>query len=322
MRISRLINLLASIALLSGCTQPPEPQPPLKIGVCAFPSFARAFIAEQKGLFKKHGVNVELVFKPDYADIPPLYRKGQVDGLFSVLTDVIMFNAEGRPTKIVYVTDYSDTADLIVGRPELKGLSDLKGKTISFEGVNTFSHLFVVNMLDKAGVHEGQFKAMNLTTAKVLEALEAGRIDAGHSYEPFNTAILAKGYKVLAKAGDVPGIIMDVLAFDKNIVQTRPNDIQAVVNALVETKTFLDTHRQEAISIMAQAQNLSTTEVQAGLNTLHQLDVQENRVAMQPQGNMFKAGQDIVDFYLQRGQLMVVPELNDVIDNRFVQAVP
>jgi ABC-type nitrate/sulfonate/bicarbonate transport system substrate-binding protein len=127
---------------------------------------------------------------------------------------------------------------------------------------------------------------------------------------------------MLAKAGDVPGIIMDVLAFDKNIVQTRSKDIQGVVKALMEAKTFLDTHTPEAISIMAQAQNLSTTEVQAGLNTLHQLDVQENQIAMQPQGNMFKAGQDIVTFYLQRGQLIVAPELTDIIDSRFVQAVP
>lgn len=319
MSIIRL--LLLSIFLLS-CTPSSDPPTSLKIAISPWAGCADAFIAANKRWFEKQGVKVELVFKTNLTDSNQLYQDRQVDGTFTVFTDAIMFNATGLGSQIIYVTDYSDTADLILGRPDLPSLSALKGKTIAFEGINTFSHLFVVKMLEQAGVHEGEFKTVNLPATKVLEALDAGQIDAGHTYEPTSSKALAQGYRILAKGGDLPGIITTVLVFNSAVIKTHPTAIQGVVKALLEARTFLTTHPDEALTIMAQAEGMSTAEVESGLKTLHKLDWQDNLVAMQTtDGTLFKAGQNIIDFYLKRGQLVITPDLKTIINNQFIQSL-
>lgn len=64
-----------------------------------------------------------------------MFMNGDADGLFQTFSDIIMLNAQGFRSKVVYVADYSDTGDVIIGRPEFASLKDLKGKTVSFEGI-------------------------------------------------------------------------------------------------------------------------------------------------------------------------------------------
>jgi len=193
-----------------------------------------------------------------------------------------MLNANGIPTRVVYITNYSDTGDVIVGRSEFNSIKDLKGKTISFEGIGTFSQMLLLSLLQKAGIQEGEFNTANLPAPRVLEALEAGKIDAGHTWEPTVSQAIEKGYKILGKAGGIPGIITDILAFHADVIKNRPQEVQGFVKAMLEAQLFLDSNPEEALTIMAQAENMSKAEMKAGISGVHFLNLQENRAAMQP----------------------------------------
>lgn len=313
-----------TLSLSKGCTgKTPPSQPPINISILnGWPFYALAFVAEQQGFFAKHGVKVKLLLAPDYPESLRLYETGKVEGWYGVLPDIIMLNAKGIPTTVVYDLDYSDTADLIVGRPEFKELSALKGKTISFEGFNTFSHLFVITMLEKAGLHEGEFKAVALPSPQVLAALKSGKIDAGHIYEPASSQALTAGFKALAKAGDrLPNVMNDVLAFQTNLVKTRPHEIRAIVQALLEAKEFAQVNSKEAFRIMAQAEGMSPEEMETNSKKLYLLSLAENIAAFKPGGALFTLGQEIIDFYEQKGQLRQKPPLDEIIDGQFVSAV-
>jgi len=310
---------LFSILLVS-CAE--TPQPPLKISLDVWPGYAYVFIAQEKGFFEKYGVQVDLVLQATPIEAKQLFETKKVDGRFSVFSDVIMANVEGIPTRAVYMADYSDTGDVIVGRAELANLTDLKGKTIAFDGVETFSHMFVVGSLEQAGVHLGEYKAVNLAVQKVSEALEAGTIDAGHTWEPTTSEALAKGYKILAKAGDIPGVITDVLAFHTEIIEKREKDIQNVVRALVEARNFFAEHEAEAIKIMAKAMNMSETAMREGVKGVHNPNLQENIAAMQPGGALFQSGEIAIKFYMNRGKLFKRPDIGTFMDARFVSILP
>ncbi len=293
---------------------------PIKIGINVWPGYAHAFIAQEKGFFNKHGVEVELVLKSEISEINQLYNKNELDGLFNVFTDIIMLNANGIPTRVVYIADYSDTGDVIIGRSKFNSIQDLKGKTVSFEGVGTFSQMLIASLLQKANIQEGEFKTVNLPAHNILNALESGMIDAGHTWEPTTSQLIAKGYKVLAKAGDIPGIIADILAFHADIIKNRPQEVQAVVKAMLEAEKFIKSNPDEALNIMAKGENMSKTEMQAGIEGVHFLNQTENQNAMQSEhGSLFKSGQKATDFYLKNGQLFKKPDFNTIIDERFVQ---
>ena len=120
-RFITVLGLLLFALLLGSCKE----EQVVKIGVSVWPAHAYTFIAQEKGLFKKHGVSVELVLKKDVSEVYDLYKSDELDGFFGVFSDAIMLNANTFFTQVVYVPEYTDTADVIVGRPELNSLNDL-----------------------------------------------------------------------------------------------------------------------------------------------------------------------------------------------------
>lgn len=305
--------------LLVSCTE--TPQPPLKISLDVWPGYAYVFVAQEKGFFEKNGVKVELLLQPTAAEAKLLFEIKKVEGRLSVFSDVIVANVEGIPVRAVYMVDYSDTGDVIVGHAGLTCLADLKGKIVAFDGVETFSHMFVVGSLERAGVHLGEYSAVNLAVQKVSDALETGTIDAGHTWEPTTSEALAKGYQILAKAGDIPGVITDVLAFHTEVIEKRPQDIQNVVRALVEARNFFVEHKAEAIKIMAQAMNIPEIAMREGVKGVYNPNLQENKAALQPNGALFQSGEIATKFYMDRGKLFKKPDIASLIDARFVSTL-
>lgn len=319
-----LLSILLLVYIITGCadkTEKAKNNEPIKIGLIVWPGYAHAFIAEEKGIFEKNGVNVELVLKKGVSDLLETYKNGEIDGILILVPDVIMFNAEGLPTRMVCVIDYSDTGDVIVGRAEYDSLADLKDKTVSFEGVNTFSHMFVLKALENVGLNEADVRFENVAAQGFLKAMEEGRIDAGHAWNPVKSQALKAGYKILAKAGDTPGILTDILAFNCKIIKERPEKIRAIVKSMLEARDFVYTNRAEAIAIMANAEGMTEEEMADGIDGVRHPDLKENVEAMKKterSTSLYYIGEYVAGFFLNRGQLSQKPNLDEIIEPRFI----
>ncbi|MCK5707622.1 MAG: ABC transporter substrate-binding protein [Candidatus Aureabacteria bacterium] len=316
--------IISLIIITVGCTKKPDSQKkPIKIAINSiWPGYAHVFIAKENGFFEKNNVSVVLVPTKDDIESRTLYLHGEVDGLFNVFTDIIQLNLEGILTKVVYVANHSDTADVIVGKGAFTSLSDLKGKNVSFEGENTFSHLFVLQALKKAGVEEYDIRFSNVRAQDVLEALEKGKIDAGHTWEPITSQALKKGYKILGKAGDIPGIISDILAFKSELIQNRPEDIENIVKSILEARDFIYTHRDKALTIMAKAEKMSKEEMDQGIRGVYQPDLKGNLTALRKSKevtSLYNTGKIIASFFMERGQISHMPDFHSIIEARFLE---
>jgi NitT/TauT family transport system substrate-binding protein len=311
-----IIGLSICILALTGCESKPAQKEPIRIAINVWPGYAQAYLAQEKGLFEKNNVEVELILEKSITESSGLFTNGEVDGCFGVFADTIMMNTKGAPAKGVCIMDYSDTGDVIIGKPEIQSLDGLAGKTVSFEGVNSFSHIFVLSALEKAGVHESDVRFENINASDVLAALEENRIDAGHTWEPTKSQALKKGYKILATTGDYPGIITDVLVFTPKIIEEKPDEIRAIVKSLFEAQDYLKEHRDEAVKIMADKMGMSTEEMAAGLEGVYQPNLKENLELLT--ASLYTTGEMIVDFYLKRGQLSHTVEMKDIIEPKFI----
>jgi len=302
-----------------------EERKPIKIGISVWQGYAHAFIAQEKGFFGKNNVNVELVFKKGVEESIELYKSGEVDGVFNVFADMILVNSKGIPTRVVYVPSYSESGDVIIGRPEFNSIADLKGKTVSFQGVNTFSNLFVLKALEKVEIKESDVQLQDVPGTDVLNAMEAGKIDGGHTWEPITSQALNKGYKILCKASDTPGVITDVLAFNVKIIEERPDDIRQIVKSLFEARDFTNSNRDEAIDIIAKAEGLDRAEIERGLaSDVHMLDVNENSVAMKKSEeatSLYNSLKVITDFYVKRGLISETQVTEGIIEPKFIEGI-
>ena len=323
MRRIIVLIMCSSLIAAAGCAQrPEEAKPPVKIAINSWAGHAHAYIAKENGYFEKNGARVELVFDKNYAPCRQRYIDGTVDGFFGVYSDAILLSSEGISSRVVYVGDFCVSADVIVGNPELKDLSGLKGKKVGIEGVNTFSHLFVLAALEKSGVKEHEVRFEVVPAMDVPMAMEKGIIDAGHTWEPAKSVAIKNGYKVLAEASYVSGLITDVLVFHARVVKERPGEIKAIVKSLLEARDFLYAHTEEAIKIMAKNEDMSEAEMQEGINGVHHPDLKENLKAMQRSTDttsLYGSGAIICEFYLKRGQLSSLPDLDKIIEPRFVE---
>jgi NitT/TauT family transport system substrate-binding protein len=315
-----ILCLSVCLGAVTGCTRKPAQKRPIEIALHVWPGYGLAYLAQQKGFFQKNNVEVKLLMKKSAPESLESFTNGEVEGCFDVFADMIMLSARGIPAKVVCIIDCSDTCDVIVGRTEVESLAGLKGKTISFEGINTFSHIFVLNALEKVGLTESDVRFENVAAHDVLVALEERRIDAGHTWEPTKSQALKKGYKILAKAGDFPGLITDVLAFTPTIIMERPDEIRAVVKSLFEARDYLRDNWDEAVAIMAEKMGMAKEEMAAGLEGVLQPDLEENvGFLLAPSASLYDSGNTIMHFYLSRGQLSRVLDVKEVIEPRFVE---
>ena len=125
--VSSLLALILVFGFLAeGCTpKKAKEKTPIKISINVWPGYAHALIQKRKESSERTEVNVELVLKKDITESTQLYKDNEVYGIFNVFTDIIMMNAQGIHAKVVYIADYSDTGDVIIGKPKFRFLANL-----------------------------------------------------------------------------------------------------------------------------------------------------------------------------------------------------
>jgi len=311
-----VIVLIVGLIAISAF-KPHQEQEPIKLAISFWSGDSHAFIAQELGIFKKNGVDVQLIYLKDYPDILTAYQDQKVDGIFGTITDAIYYDSTIYPSKVIYITDYSDTADVIVGN--IKSLDEMKGKTISVESINSYSHIFVLAALEKHGLTEDDVFFKSIPAHQVAEALIDGTIDAGHTWEPTTTDALNHGYNIVFSAGDIPWLITDTLMVNETILEERPDDIKNIVKSLVEAQEYRDLHREKALEIMSRAQNVTISDLEKGFVGIQTMDLAGNYNAFYNSTEIKESFEFISQFYLKRGQISTIPTFDEIMEGKFIK---
>ena len=247
---SAIIGILSAVApliLFAG------EQPVLRIGYSDWPGWTAWEIAEKKGFFQKHGVNVKLEWF-EYGPSIDAFSVGKIDAVGISNGDAMVLNATGARNVIILINDYSNGNDKIVARPGIRSVKELKGKKIGVE-FGCLSHALLINALTKNGMKESDVKLVNMPTHQAAQILETGEVDAIVAWQPHsgNALELVKGSTAIYTSADEPGIIYDVLAVSTESLMKHRAEWQKVVAAWYDVIDFLNDPktRPEAIKIMA-----------------------------------------------------------------------
>jgi NitT/TauT family transport system substrate-binding protein len=323
-------KVLALLLILIGCVliilfsvhRTTPQQKPLRIGIEVWAGYAYAYLAQEKGFFKKNGVDVELVLAANSKEARKQFAEGQIDGWFDVFPEVVTGYSQGILARVVWVVDYSDSADVIIGKKELTSIEDLSGKRIGVEGMNSFSHMQVLELMNKHGVKESDVRFELVNPMDILTELEKGTIDAGHTWEPITSQALGKGYKILGKAGEIPGLITDVLFLSPKVINERPDKVQAVLRSFTEAIEYMRKNPDESLKIMAAHEKMTVEQLSSDLKGIHLLDLAENAEVMcKPKStqSLYFSADRIIEFFMKRGQIMYKPDVGELIEPRFVK---
>ncbi|NRA42659.1 MAG: ABC transporter substrate-binding protein [Pseudomonadales bacterium] len=257
-----LFQNLAVLILASNLSLAAHAAEPLKIGYSDWPGWVAWEVAIEKGWFKEAGVDVEFEWF-DYVASMDAFAAGKLDAVPMTNGDTLVTGATGGKGIMVIINDFSNGNDMIVAKPGIASVADLKGKKVGVE-IGFVGHLMLLEALEKAGLTEADVELVNVPTNETPQVLASGDVAAIVAWQPNSGQALKQvpGSTAIYSSADAPGLIYDVLAVSPSSLAARRADWMKVVKVWYKTVDYISDPKTsaDAISIMAARVGLSAEE--------------------------------------------------------------
>jgi len=252
-RVVIAIKTVAVAAALSSGLATAWAEQPLKVGYSDWPGWVAWQVAIDKGWFKQAGVDVKFEWF-DYSASMEAFAAGKIDGVTMTNGDALVTGAGGGRNVMIMLTDYSNGNDMIIGKPGIKSLKDLKGKKVAVEA-GLVEHLLLLNGLKKAGLKESDVTLVNAKTNEMPQVLASGDVAAVGAWQPIAGQAIKglPGSRPIYSSADEPGLIYDVLAVSPTSLASRKAEWQKVVGVWDKVVTYIEDPKTQpdALKIMA-----------------------------------------------------------------------
>ena len=145
------------------------------------------YVAVHKGFFAAEGIDLELNFAQSGAAVTQQLTAGSLDVALSVgITDPIRAIDKGASLALIRVIGNA-APYVLIGKPGLKSIADLKGKIISVGADNDITTVYFERMMSANGLKKGDYDAVPAGVAAArFAALKAGVVDAAIVLPPLN----------------------------------------------------------------------------------------------------------------------------------------
>jgi NitT/TauT family transport system substrate-binding protein len=220
---------------------------------------APVLLAQEKGFFAKHGIEVVLKPIPLNSQNPAALEAGEVD--IAMPTASVLLQAVNGGLDLVAVAGYSETIKTdsnfgIVVRPEsgIKTPADFVGRKVGVPGLNAFLHVMFREWLTMKGVDWKKVEFVETQFPQMEGILKAGSVDAVVAIQPFMARILgSKTGELMAHfIRDMPaGMSITVFASKKAWADKNGDVIRAYRAGFDEGAAYAHAHPDEARAIVA-----------------------------------------------------------------------
>lgn len=282
---------LVALTLTVSCNQQPQTNTPTNPTVSRSPAPDRSqsllsatnnwighsghYVAVKKGLFAEAGVKVEDLFFQSSSEMLSAFMAGKADIAWLTTGDAVQAAEKDPSIKIIYLIDYSNGADGILGR-NIKSPQNIKGKTVARENI-LFEKVLLQAYLNKAGLTEKDVKIKDMVAADAATAFGAKQVDAAVTFEPYLTKAAKQGGGEVIFSTKDTNLIADAIVVRDKLIQTRKADLQKYLTAVDKAVKLVNAGNPEAIGIAANKMGVSVEEVKAQLAGAKLFDLDGNR---------------------------------------------
>lgn len=249
------IILLSLLLLLSACAPKPAASPTeavsgnntttLKIAVLPIIDTLPMYVAQQEGLFAKHGVNVEFVPVASAPERDQLLAAGGADGTINETLAVMLFNKEKVQMQVVrYALRPTDGHGhffiLASAKSGIKSVEQLKGVEIGVSQGTVIEYV-TDRLLQAAGFAAGDIKTIAVPKIPDRMALLAsGELSAGVMPDPLASLVVSQGGVVVTDDSKHPEYGFSVISFRKDVLEANPQAVKGFLAAIEEATKLLN----------------------------------------------------------------------------------
>ncbi|HEY7386219.1 MAG TPA: ABC transporter substrate-binding protein [Beijerinckiaceae bacterium] len=243
-------GILASAAATAG---------PIKVVAFAGASNWPYWVAQEKGFFKKEGVEVTLDITPNSVELARNLHAGRYDLALAGVDNIVAYNEGqgeadlGGPTDFVALFGVDNGLLSLMVMPEINSFADLKGKTLSVDAMTTGFAFVLRDLLARNNV-ENDVKLVRVGGgAQRLEALLKKEQDGTLLNAPLDLVAEARGYKRLARIKEVLGAYQGIVgAARRDHAGERRKDLEGFIRAFHQAVAWLGepANKEEAITLL------------------------------------------------------------------------
>jgi NitT/TauT family transport system substrate-binding protein len=325
----RRIALGLVITLLGGALAVPAraAAAPLRLGYSDWPGWVAWQIAIDKGWFAEAGLDVKFEWF-DYSASMEALSAGKIDADFVTNGDALVLGANGTRNVIVLVTDYSNGNDMIVARPGIRSIGELKGKKVGVE-VGLVDHLLLLEGLKSAGLAQDDVTLVNAKTNETPQVLASGQVDAIAAWQPNagqSMKALPGAHPVFTSA-QAPGLIYDVLTVNPATLATHRADYQKLERIWDRLVSYINDPKTQAdaVQIMAMRVGLQPAQYQRLLAGTHLISVADARKVFAKAddlSSLYGSSKNADAFNVRNAVYKLPQRIEAYIDPTFVAAQP
>lgn len=287
---------------------------PLRIGTHPWPGYESFYLARHFGWLPE---NTQLVDGGDLGESLQRLSQGQLDAACMTLDELLRARDSGLPLAAVLVLDESVGADVVLARPSIRQLEDLRGKRIGMEH-GAVGSLILLKLLEAAGLAIEDVQPVDIPLAKQVFAWREGNVDAVITYAPVSNLIERDGGIRLFDSRSFPGTIFDVLAIRQDRLATLVPTVEATIAAHFRALEHLRINREDALRRIAAWRHLSYEETVMDFGGLYLPELAANRRMLAPGGDLSLAARNLLASMRGRQLQNTGDRIGDLIDNRFL----
>lgn len=215
-------------------------------------------IADELGLYKKHGLDVELVlFQTGPAAIQGLLS-GDLQAVESAVVASLNLARQGIPLYFLTtggMNTPATPAGTIIVRPDesrIKSFSDLKGRKIAQLGKGTITHLRLLSAIRMAELQPSDVAEIHAPFPAMGGLLQSGQVDAAYAWPPYDTIMLQMGQGKLltTDAAWNPYSVINVFTVRKDWADKNEKSVRQLVRVNVEANRWINSHPERARDIL------------------------------------------------------------------------
>jgi NitT/TauT family transport system substrate-binding protein len=221
------------------------------------------FMAQQEKLFKKNGLDVELLHIPSSSRGIQAILAGEIAFSFMDGSNAAQANLKGANLALVAGATNRQVFSLMA-KPEIKRIADLKGKKIGITRIGSSTHTSALYALGSTGLKTTDYQILPLVEVpNIFTALAAGQIDAGVMSPPTNARAKKAGFvELMNVAKEGPEFVSVAVGTSRTYIKANEDIVRRVVRAYAEGVQIFKTNKSAALRMIQNQLKVKEPEIQ------------------------------------------------------------
>jgi NitT/TauT family transport system substrate-binding protein len=251
--MSRTLRVYAATLFVVGLICAPSfAQEKMRMGLSSVSALHSAvWIAEQKGLFRKHGVDVEVIVTGQGGTAVSALLANDIQTASSAGDALVNAALHGGDTVMIAGVINKGLQRIMV-RPAIKTPEDLKGKKVGVTRIGAVSHFVLLMMLKRWNMSPNDVQVIQVgSSPNMLASLDKGGIDGAVLTIPSMFVAEDRGYKVLIDLADTDIYYLHtMIATTRSYMKGNRDKLIRYLKGYLEGIAYFKQNRKESLEVV------------------------------------------------------------------------